>query len=281
MSEDKRKPCVFCGLKRKKTKQHVFNKWMKQQEPPAVQAIPAVQRKHDQYVSRSFMGADGQPQGQGFLDAEKNGSVNQRHVPVCFICNNRGLQGIETAADPLLRRILAKESFTMSVDDQVKIAAWGATVAMTGEFTQKDPQIVIAQAEREETLATKLPPAKNWGIWIWTASDHAWDRRYFSRWVKGMVRETGQPIFLRNTTIGVGLMVVHIRNGTLDASVDEIGGVSEAGVRIWPAPTTPVNWPLQPAVPYVKTEVLAQEMLTNLTNVFEMMPRLSPDTPLW
>jgi hypothetical protein len=80
-------------------------------------------------------------------------------------CNNGWMRRLENSAKPVLVPLMNGEAMRLSIEQQRIVAGWAALKAMVAEHDSVG-HVTTSQAERDHLMATRLPPALGWAIWI-------------------------------------------------------------------------------------------------------------------
>src|SRR2546421_338170 len=102
--------CIFCDVRKKMSKEHVFPRWLDA-------LIPALKQTHDAYAMAW------NPQRKTFerIFEKKHGSPSTKITVrvVCRDCNSEWMSDLENATKPLLTKLIRGEQFTISEAGQL------------------------------------------------------------------------------------------------------------------------------------------------------------------
>jgi hypothetical protein len=150
------KTCVFCGLARKMTGEHIWGEWTKGY-------VQRTANKHNH--ANVFVPRPGEPEPASVRIRAGDHLDAQVHT-VCSECNSGWLSRIQKAAKPILIPLFEGRPCTLDEASQNVVAAWIAMATMTGEYLSKDHQrIAIPQSDRTWLMQNGTAPP-GWGIWI-------------------------------------------------------------------------------------------------------------------
>ena len=158
------KRCIFCGIKAKLTREHIWADWLK-----AYIARDMVKHSRAKAIIHKTH-TDGGVRYQA-------GDPRSRRVEcVCGPCNNGWMSRLQEKAKPLLLPLIRGEAATLDLGAQQTIAAWIAMAVMAAEFD--DPSMVtVSQGDRDWLYKTKLAPP-SWRIWIGRYIRGSWQPHY-------------------------------------------------------------------------------------------------------
>lgn len=162
--------CVFCGLERKMTSEHVWGEWTKGY-------VPRAANKHNH--ANVFVPRPGEPEPPN-VRIRAGDHLDAQVRIVCSECNSGWLSRIQNAAKSSLIPLFEGRSCTLDEASQKVVATWVAMATMTGEYLANDQKrIAIPQSDRTWIMQNGTPPP-GWAIWI----GHYTRQQNPSQWVK-------------------------------------------------------------------------------------------------
>lgn len=105
--------------------------------------------------------------------ASKNSLLHQVTRTVCITCNNGWMSSLETAAKPILKRLLHArkhaESVVLSVEEATVLARWAVKTSWTSELAglgnQNQDHAWLRPELRKRLAEEETPPADSW-VWL-------------------------------------------------------------------------------------------------------------------
>src|SRR5258708_31591639 len=141
--------CVFCGLARKMTSEHVWGEWTKGY-------VERTANKHNH--ANVFVPRPSEPEPPK-VRIRAGDHLDAQVRIVCSECNSGWLSQIQNAAKPLLIPLFEGSSCTLNQNSQELVATWIAMATMTGEYLSNDRQrIAIPQSDRTWLKGTGRSP---------------------------------------------------------------------------------------------------------------------------
>lgn len=160
-------PCIFCGKKSKKCKEHLWPVWMHQYltfEGDGENICEAETHKWTEKIDSKSV--------------KRQGKLSTKKIRVvCGKCNSGWMSNLENQAKPTLVRIFKEEKFVMGRTEQENLSRWIATKVIVGEHAEKNIE-VTPKKDRESLMSDKKIP-EYFAIYIGKHShehDTAWLR---------------------------------------------------------------------------------------------------------
>jgi hypothetical protein len=249
MSSPSLKACVFCGLVKKMTSEHVWGEWTKGY-------VKRTANKHNH--ANIFVPRPGEPEpARTRLRAGDHLDAQVRVV--CSDCNSGWLSRIQNDAKPFLVPLFEGRTTSLDQAAQRSVATWVAMATMTGEYLSQDQaRIAIPQSDRTWLMEKQVSPP-GWCIWIGyyprDENPTQWVKASFpvvnaDRLPETVTDETPTPT-MQTTAFSVGnvfafAMSCHfpeIPRGWDWRTAPTARGLLKP---IWPAISTAINWPPTP-----------------------------------
>lgn len=222
--------CIFCGQRRKLSREHVVPQWVSRVLSKDPRGWPAPIRGYRQdregNVTRTFVGS-------------KVVELVMRRV--CKVCNEGWMeQQLERPSQPILGPMLAGQAVTLDPAAQSLLAAWMAKTAMVYGYTTS-PVMELAPDWLTHMYQRQRAP-DTWHVWIAT---YIGSRPVFSHHADITLSfpddSPGTPHgVLMTLVIGyVAFKVLGVYGGTPSDPGPEVMA------RLWPPPDTPtdLSWP--------------------------------------
>lgn len=148
--------CVFCGRKRRLTKEDAWPTWLMEiAYPPGKQADMAWGRTEAE------------------LQASRRPAANRLKVEaLCADCNGNWLGPIEKRTKPHLRAWMIGIHNAMTILDQRRLSFWAVKTAMTVQIAHARAKRVIPMTEYHRLYAAKTHPPS--GVHVWMALTRTW-----------------------------------------------------------------------------------------------------------
>jgi hypothetical protein len=235
--------CVFCGEK-KTTKEHVWPRWIRQELPDIMDTNYTFQRGND--PPRVWKGPAA--------------SVTVRAV--CAACNNGWMSKLETAAKPLLVRMIRGQRTPLDQPAQRTLAAWALKQAMMLDLlnpgSNQPGDTVISDSHYEHLRVHGEPPATTF-VWI-TATDgkHQADTYYNGHAIELHLDPLDRPNEIAYVaTFAIRHVAFQVLGTNLSgASWKHIGAAAAALGQIWPF-REEFTWPPGHVLPAADVDGLA------------------------
>lgn len=146
--------CIYCGERRKLTKEHVFPDWIRN-------ILPRKSGRHTlRFVDKASARAE-DIQTLKKIDGDP-GSLRIRRV--CGVCNGGWMSTLQQKAKPIITALVMGEGDTLTSAQQRIIAGFVAMTVVINDY--KHPEYVaISAIERQILRATGTPP-RSWWIWL-------------------------------------------------------------------------------------------------------------------
>jgi len=161
------KSCIFCDLKGKKSKEHLWPEWMHSYLP--LNWNNENTRETNTFKWKEQTGAK-KINRQGHLTTTK-------FRVVCRACNSGWMSILESETKPILTKILKNEEVVLHENDQEILAKWITMKVITGEHA--DEGICVTPKSDRHSLRTQKKIPEYYVIYIGKhnhASDSAWLR---------------------------------------------------------------------------------------------------------
>jgi hypothetical protein len=149
------KNCMFCGLAKKMTSEHVWGEWTKGW-------VARTANKHNH--ANVFVPRPGEPE-PAKVRIRAGDHLDAQVYVVCAECNSGVLSQIQNEAKPILISLFERAKITLDPSEQQLVATWIAMATMTGEFlSQDEARIAVPQSDRTWLMEKRTPPP-GWCIW--------------------------------------------------------------------------------------------------------------------
>jgi hypothetical protein len=150
--------CIFCGASSSLTKEHVFSRWTHKYMAPRKPGR-AISRVGTAYKDRDEL-----------HDARLRGQVRDWQIKcVCggnhLTCNNGWMRDIEDQAKPILKKLIQGNQIDLNPREQRLIATWAVLKSMVSEYHHTS-HVSTYWTQRRLMKNRKIPPAKDWTVWI-------------------------------------------------------------------------------------------------------------------
>jgi len=193
----------------------------------------------------------------------RQGSMTTKTIKaVCKTCNSGWMSMLETAAKPILMKLLAAQPFVLTPESQKILCQWITLKVIVGENTDAHDAAVLPPERKEFYESRKIP--EGFHIWIANCTAMEWQTRYY----RNAVTLSNAPIYIKNalakntqsTTFGFGNLFVHVMYTNVEG-VRLRYQFLPAGVvhRIWPKIDEDINWP-PPALPSLAAWDISQTL---------------------
>jgi hypothetical protein len=150
------KNCLFCGLAKKMTSEHVWGEWTKGY-------VARTANKHSH--ANVFVPRPGEPE-PAKVRIRAGDHLDAQVYVVCAECNSGVLSQIQNDAKPILIPLFEGAKITLDPSAQQLVATWIAMATMTGEFlSQDEARVAVPQSDRTWLMEKRSPPP-GWCIWI-------------------------------------------------------------------------------------------------------------------
>jgi len=261
------KVCVFCGLSKKKTSEHVWGEWTKGY-------VRRTANKHNH--ANVFVPRPGQPEpAQVRIRAGDHLDAQVRIV--CSDCNSGWLSRIQNDARPILIPLFEGAKLSLDQPAQQRVATWVAMATMTGEYLSGDQaRVAIPQSDRTWLMQKGTPPP-GWCIWI----GHYPRQQNPTQWVKASFpvanvdelpeTPTAEDLAptMQTTAFSVGdlfafAMSCHLAEIPMGWDWRTAPEARNLLKRIWPPHSDEINWPPPPM-----SDDDAQSISTSVVRYFE------------
>lgn len=211
-----RRMCIFCSERPVGSKEHFYPQWMASLLPP--QTIPTYHTGSRQIVSHVPQPAVGKVKA-GHIATKK-------FREVCRECNSGWMNRAETAARPLLEKMMRGDFVKLSEAEQVALAQWISIKTIVAEQADR-PHAVTPQSNRTQLMQSGLIPSY-FRIYVFLHSSEA--QTGFHRFATELAlldpSSPSPPVRVgrKNTqqvTFAIGKLLVHVTASLmLDFSVE-------------------------------------------------------------
>lgn len=235
------KRCIFCWDTAQLTREHIRADWLKNY-------LPKTQVNYE--AGHLTINRPGLPRSE---KSRKIGGdpLSRRVKCVCEACNTRWMKDIQDAAKPIVVPMIGGQRVPLRRPEQRTLAAWIAMSVMCSEFG-KDQLQAISPADRETLYRHKVPPKRNWQIWLGRyqrkVSANEWDHRALlilpAKKVSDGATPDGRTHNTQSTTYTVGELFIHVVSSDWAKCISNFRVVQDRHlVRLWPRNGSPVVWP--------------------------------------
>jgi hypothetical protein len=150
------KQCMFCGLAKKMTREHVWGEWTKGY-------VERTANKHRH--ANVFVPRPGEPE-PAEIRIRAGDHLDAQVHNVCSDCNNGWLSQIQNDAKPFLIPLFEGRVVNLDQAAQENVAIWITMATMTGEHLSGERRrIAVPQSDRTWLMEKRSPPP-GWCIWI-------------------------------------------------------------------------------------------------------------------
>jgi len=243
------KSCVFCGLPKKMTSEHVWGEWTK----------GYVERTANKLNHANvFVPRPGLPDPPS-VRIRAGDHLDAQVRIVCADCNSGWLSRIQNDAKPILIPLFDGAAVTLDRAAQQHVAAWVTMATMTGEHLSGDQaRVAIPQSDRTWIMEKGTPPP-GWCVWI----GHYPRQHNPAQWVKASFpvvnadelpeATTDQDLAptMQTTAFSVGnlfafAMSCHFPEIPLGWDWRTAPEARDLLKRIWPPSSSSIDWPPSP-----------------------------------
>jgi len=232
--------CIFCGGGNL-SKEHFWPQW-------SHEYLRTIQptKKHTLARTEDRAGVI-----QGGTSLTRQGGLFVRQVRcVCKKCNSEWMNGLETAAAPVLTPLIQMrpQRLELSPAQQNVLARWIALKALVAEHSTDT--YVTPQAARTTFMVERAIPA-NFRIRIGLHADPAWFGTGFHRrsitfaLSPTMSKPPHGPIKnVQTLTFSMGRLLVYLTSSEVpEFDLDNVFKTTPRMARLWPATGEPIVWP--------------------------------------
>ena len=180
----------------------------------------------------------------GSLFPERTARTLNQTVKVCAGCNNGWMSRLETAAKPVLERLLTGSPLALSVDQQHVVAQWFVKNAVLHDWLLSPPERTANDAHRRDVRHGRLPVG--WQVLLGALEEEEkvhWSHRMGARieWRHADGSLRGRCV-LHTTAFEALAAQVVLHNLDEEPTFDQLLGGPGWAVRIAPA-RGPIAWP--------------------------------------
>ena len=231
------KSCVFCGLARKRTKEHVIPLWL---GPLLYRAQPPTgdSSAGRRFTHRFTPGSDDAGPPREWSTDEVDLVTNS----VCEDCNNGWLHDLETEARPVLTRLVTGKTTDLSSAEQKTVAIWSYKTALLFQLLRAKDARSIPQDRFHELFALRRPPAEA-RVWLGAARGNNGGRETSTEVNMVNVQHEVPGFF---SALALGRLLI-LCAGRLAPGPEQVQpgsrGRTRAVVPVWPASLRAVGWP--------------------------------------
>lgn len=139
--------CIFCDGSGKKSKEHIWPKWMHDY-------LPLHGARENIVEAHTF-------KWKTHIDSKRRkrqGHLSTKKIRVVCRCCNSGWMGqLETEVRPVLLPILKSEIHEISLENQAKLSRWIALKAIVGEFQERETHVTPLACRRRLMVEGVIP----------------------------------------------------------------------------------------------------------------------------
>ena len=242
--------CIFCGEDRKASTEHVVPVWLgpvlEQAQPPTGVA-PGGKR-----MTHRFTPAEGDDSPGLEWSSEGPSLVSKA---VCSDCNSGWLSDLETAAAPVVRRLVTGEKVVLSGEEQRVVATWSYKTVLLLQMTRREAIRSMPPARFQELYVLRRPPA-DVRVWLGAAlGNNAMHET--STEINLATPQITVPGFFTGLALGMLLILCagRIADGPERIRVGSRGH-TKVTAQVWPASVHPVEWPPTEALTDLRAKAL-------------------------
>jgi hypothetical protein len=228
--------CIFCGIARKMSKEHVVAQWMHPILPTSpINKISAVEFKETNPA-----------EWKQFSTARQGNSFNKTTTKVCEVCNNGWMSLLEIEVRSIITPLILGQRASLSPEQQAVLARWGAKTGTVCSATYRDSAIPFPN--RKWIKEHRAPLLGNWSIWIGSSVGNVFGSGF---WVStsNLYNKTSPPLApdahirysMTAVTICLGKLILQCFFSTAD---DQTAAYTPM-IKIYPTEIKEIVWPLQ------------------------------------
>jgi hypothetical protein len=226
-------PCIFCGSTGKRSREHVFPRWLRELFPEAADG---------DYVRRNVTwNSDRRHErpGRAFDIVVRD---------VCVACNTGWMHRLETEAQPVLTPMLKDEPRVLTATEQHIAATWATKTMLTMQGANMTRERYVTP-ERYRWFAEHRAPLSASHVWLCRYGDR-------SRWPLSIHQmgmtieppgrpapEIGDPMNGFGVVYAIGPLAFWLFGYDLPGGVLTRVGSDDAHGLIWPALGPDIRWP--------------------------------------
>lgn len=230
--------CVFCG-KAGVTKQHMWPDWLKS-------IVPRVGNGHKQFLARFNFSSPDYCEYMPDIQLKRGPAGARKIRKVCNKCNSGWMGGLETAAKPMLTKMICGEKLALDEASQTAISAWAMMTSIIAEYTDILTQSIPASDRRH--LMSDRTPTDAWQVWIGNYVGNNWKQRYLHYGVATKLdygfRIVQSGYTTQTSTFVLGNLLIYATSSTLPKleSLFEVN-MHDTLLQVWPTSSTTIRWP--------------------------------------
>ena len=225
--------CIFCGKTRKRSREHVFPRWL----------VPLFPDLDDAEYLRRLIRQD--------TDEERrhpSGPFDLVVTDICEVCNNGWMSRLEQDVQPILTPMLLDVPRTLSAPDQQTVATWATKTMLVMQGANIGGER-FTPAEEYRWFCDHVAPLPNSHVWLcryggegnWPLSVHQWGMTI--RPADAPPPQPTDPVNGFGVVFAIGPLVFWLFGHTLRGDLYTSAGSDDAHVLIWPALGNDVRWP--------------------------------------
>jgi hypothetical protein len=228
-------PCVFCGIDRRLSREHVFASWMEDYFPDLRSATA-------DYIRRTVTQAED-------VDHTRPGPVFDFVTrDVCEVCNNGWMSGLEDQVRPILGPMLRDQPRVLTAPEQMTLATWATKTMLAMGGVNLGDERVVNDAQYRWFAEHRIPlPSSH--VWLcrytdrtrWPVSAHQWGMTVGP--ADDTTLRAGDPMNGFGVVFAVGPVAFWLFGYDLPGAPQTQGGSDDTHVLIWPALGSDVYWP--------------------------------------
>jgi len=161
---------------------------------------------------------------------------------VCRTCNNEWLSDLETAAAPIVDRLILGERIALTGEEQRLVATWSYKTVLLFQLTRASAIRSIPTVRFRELYAQRRAPSDS-RVWLATAEGNNAVHETSTE-IKLTTAQVAVPGFF--TALALGRLLI-LCAGRLSSGPERLRVGSKGHTRftvpIWPASVHPAEWP--------------------------------------
>lgn len=242
-----RRVCVFCGIPRKMSEEHIISDWISQ-------SVIKKTGKSSHHHNAKF----DLPHIERLTKTRQGDLANRRFKVVCEICNNGWMSKVETSAQPVLTKLILGEKHFINQGEQEKISTWATLKTMVLHATKSGASAI--NRKQYESFFSSPAPLQNSNIFIGSYSEDDWRSHKIITHINARIGPSGKaeknyPINTQSTSICVGKFYVYIFSSSIDKSNFSFTNRLRMRLKpIWPITRINLQWPIRMGVTATEVE---------------------------
>jgi hypothetical protein len=262
--------CIFCGGG-SLSKEHFWPAWSVKLFPPGSHA-----EHYEVLVTRTEIDTLARPVE---VQSRQGSTTTKKIRVVCQKCNNEWMGDIETAAKPILSRVILGRADVLDQAAQKVLAVWIALKVMVGE-QNRPKDAVVTQEQRDEFKENRTIP-EGMRIWIANYKGETWRFRYRRHNATlTLPNPKVMPVGGKNvqtTTFGFGNLLVHTMTYSRQGvDINQFVKVGSQMTILWPSAAPTISWP----EPFVLLDKGANQLAAQIELLYrspKVLRRPSPE----